>query len=213
MNEYFCTSPAHAPITFVMVRGWVSYTTQTLTIRRLCCHFSQSLNPSYNVPWGYSREFLFGLCRPVLQILTLFQTKKMLFSTQARPLKFISVFRPGRGVNTVITFRLELKQKDFLKTISNSLITLSFWFIWNWNDKYAHTCTPVVSFKTILDSRPKWASLSVFRAKRRKNHTVWGDRYLYGLYKGALSPGSKWWSTLIVMIHSFTSVLRTGSNS
>ena len=46
MNEYFCTSPAHAPITFVMVRGSVSYTTQTLTIRRLCCHFSQSLKPS-----------------------------------------------------------------------------------------------------------------------------------------------------------------------
>ena len=33
-------------VTFVMVRGWVSYTTQTLTIRRLCCHFSQSLKPS-----------------------------------------------------------------------------------------------------------------------------------------------------------------------
>ena len=25
MNEYFCTSPAYAPITFVMVRGRVSY--------------------------------------------------------------------------------------------------------------------------------------------------------------------------------------------
>ena len=32
-------------------------------------------------PGGYSWEFLLGLCRPVLQILTLFQTKKMYFST------------------------------------------------------------------------------------------------------------------------------------
>ena len=40
MNEYFCTSPAHAPITFLTVRGRVL--SQTLTIRRLCCHFSHS---------------------------------------------------------------------------------------------------------------------------------------------------------------------------
>ena len=33
------------------------------------------------VPGGYSWEFLVGMCRPVLQILTLFQTKKILFST------------------------------------------------------------------------------------------------------------------------------------
>ena len=29
-----------------------------------------------------------------------------------------------------------LQQKDFLKSISNSRITLSFLFIWNWNDEY-----------------------------------------------------------------------------
>ena len=27
-------------------------------------------------PGGYSREFLVGVCRPILQILTIFQTKK-----------------------------------------------------------------------------------------------------------------------------------------
>ena len=31
-------------------------------------------------PGGYSWEFLVGVCRPVLQILTLFQTKKFHFS-------------------------------------------------------------------------------------------------------------------------------------
>ena len=37
---------------------------------------------------GYSRELLVGVCRPIRQILTLFQTKKIMsFSTP--------VFRPG----------------------------------------------------------------------------------------------------------------------
>ena len=31
--------------------------------------------------WGYYWEFLVEMCRPVLQILTRFQTKKLLFST------------------------------------------------------------------------------------------------------------------------------------
>ena len=31
--------------------------------------------------------------------------------------------------------RLERQQKDFLKSTSNSHITLSFLFIWNWNDQ------------------------------------------------------------------------------
>ena len=36
--------------------------------------------------------------------------------------------------------KLERQQKDFLKSISNcySPITLSFLFIYNWNDKYFH---------------------------------------------------------------------------
>ena len=47
--------------------------------------------------WGYSSEFLVGVCRPVLQILTLFQTKICLFHTrfQTWPLKSIPVFRPN----------------------------------------------------------------------------------------------------------------------
>ena len=74
-------------------------------------------------PEGFSREFLVGMCRPVLQILTLFQTKKMLFSTP--------VFRSGDATKRNITYlhkteimssllRLKPQQKDFLKSISNS---------------------------------------------------------------------------------------------
>ena len=49
--------------------------------------------PQGNVPGGggYSWEFLVGVCRPVLQILTLFQTKNVIFhirfQTRARLLK------------------------------------------------------------------------------------------------------------------------------
>ena len=44
--------------------------------------------------------------------------------------------------------------------------------------------TTVTPSKTIPDSRPKWAnSITVFRPKRRKNHTLWGATYLYGLSK------------------------------
>ena len=48
---------------------------------------------------------------------------------------------------------------------------------------------PVVSSKTILDSRPNWTkSRTVFRPKRRKNPTLWGRTHLYGLHKG-VPPG------------------------
>ena len=30
--------------------------------------------------------------------------------------------------------------------------------------------------------------MSVFRPKRRKNHTLWGGTYLYGLYRGLRPP-------------------------
>ena len=60
---------------------------------------------------GYSREFLVGVCRPVLQILALFQTKKMLFFRPVfRGLKSIPVIK-------VSIFTLRLKQKDFLEPI------------------------------------------------------------------------------------------------
>ena len=44
----------------------------------------------------YSSEFLVGVCRPVPQILTQFQTKISIFHTrfQTWPLKSIPVFRP-----------------------------------------------------------------------------------------------------------------------
>ena len=48
----------------------------------------------------YSSEFVVGVCPPFLEILTLFLTKTLVFSTL--------FFRPGVGRNEVIIFRLKL---------------------------------------------------------------------------------------------------------
>ena len=51
--------------------------------------------------------------------------------------------------------------------------------------QYLRSYAPVVLSKTIPDFRPKWAKcIPVFRPKRPKNPTRWGDIYLYDLYKG-----------------------------
>ena len=48
---------------------------------------------------------------------------------QTRPLKSISIFRPGLQESVSSLPRLECQQKDFLKPILNLLITLSFLLI------------------------------------------------------------------------------------
>ena len=55
------------------------------------------------MPGGYSWEFLVDLCRPVLQMLTLFFHNRF----QTWPLKSIPVFRPG----LFFLIHLELKRK------------------------------------------------------------------------------------------------------
>ena len=71
---------------------------------------------------GYSWKLLVGLCRPVLKILTLFQTKKTSF--------FAPVFRPGLWKEIMSSLlRLVQQQRDFLNSISNSHISLSFLLI------------------------------------------------------------------------------------
>ena len=79
---------------------------------------------------GGSWELLVGVSRPVLQILTLFQTKNV---------NFQPVFRPALQEIISSSLRLEQEQKHFLKSIWNSNISLSFYLIWNWNAEYVHT--------------------------------------------------------------------------
>ena len=132
-------------------------------------------------------EFLVGVCRLVLRILSLFQTKKChfphSFSDQISKIhthfrtwpnlacsrlsdswgdspvfsRFIFVFSLSqfsgpnylRALNRLGLIRqkfchhyqVRAETKKFSKCISNSHICISFLFIWNWNDKYFHSCT------------------------------------------------------------------------
>ena len=72
------------------------------------------------IPLGYSWECLVRVCRLVLQILTLFQTKKCHFQP---------VFSPWPLRNDVVITYINKSSniiKDFLKSISSSRISLSF---------------------------------------------------------------------------------------
>ena len=68
-------------------------------------------------PGGYSWELLVGVCRPVLQILILFQTEKCYFShpfsdqTSTIHTRF-QIWPSGRNRNYVIILRLGRKQKN-----------------------------------------------------------------------------------------------------
>ena len=90
------------------------------------------------------------LCRPVLQILTLFQTKKCHFphpfsdktskihtDFQTWPLcrnyVILTQIRPQQGLLTA--------NKKFFKCISNWHINFWFLFIWNSNDNYVQLCS------------------------------------------------------------------------
>ena len=77
--------------------------------------------------------------------------------------------------------RLERQIKDFLKSTSNSFITLSQ-YSFGAETTIVHTL-PVVPSKTISASRPKWAKHRFSDLKWRKNHALRGGTYLYDLYR------------------------------
>ena len=66
--------------------------------------------------------------------------------------------------------------------MSNSHVTLSFLFLWNWNDKYVHAFSRK-PYPNSNQNRPN-------RPKRRKNHTFWGGTHLLGKYKGVPSEAN-----------------------
>ena len=68
--------------------------------------------------------------------------------------------------------KLERKQKKFSEYILNSHISISFLFIWNWNDKYVHSCT-LPYFPRKPYPIPHQNGQSVFRPKRPKTPTLW----------------------------------------
>ena len=131
--------------------------------------------PSRKTPGEYSWKCLLGVCRPVLRILTLFQTKKnVIFRTrfQIWPLKSIPVFRPGGDHKTqhkhwheTVTMSSSAT-KTFLKIhfefayYTFFLIQLEFW-----NDEHIDT-PPQFLRKLYPIPDQKWAKcILVFQTK------------------------------------------------
>ena len=139
---------------------------------------------------GYSWEFLVGVCSPVLLILTLFQTKKCHFSHPYSDLPSTihthSQTWPLRNCHHYLDWNSN--KKTVLK-IHFEFAYFSFFLSHLVLKQEIRSYTPVVPLDTIPDSIPTWSkSISVFRPKRRKNHTLWGGTYLYGLYRGLRPP-------------------------
>ena len=85
---------------------------------------------------GYSRAFLVGMCRTVLQILTLyFRPKNVIFHTrfETSPLKSVPVFRPGLQeiMSPLLWLEQQRKRFDILRInmrIQNGFLLLSYSF-------------------------------------------------------------------------------------
>ena len=99
----------------------------------------------YHPGWGgYSWEFLVGMCHPVLQILTLYQTKKCHFSHLFSDL----------ACKKLLYHYLDWNSK---KIGIHIFLCLSY-IIWNWDDKYnmyvIHSCSSLKNhtrFQTKMD--------------------------------------------------------------
>ena len=103
----------------------------------------KTANPQFPILGGGTPENSWqelGIPGPVLQILTLFQTKTVIF---------VTCFQTWSGLQEIKSSLLRLKRQQkqhFLKFVSNSHICLSFSF--GRNDKYFHTLTqfPIFPF-------------------------------------------------------------------
>ena len=86
----------------------------------------------FSPPQGESWEFLVGVCLPVLQILTLFQTKKMSFFTPIFRSKIHTHFQtcPWAEIMLWITW-IKAQTKKFFKCILNLHISLLLLFTWS----------------------------------------------------------------------------------
>ena len=157
---------------FVMVCcAWHIYFYLLRTVLRYGCTMGASTHSPGEGGGGYSWEFLLGVCRSVLQILTLFQTKKCHFSHPFSDLaskihiRFQTCRRSQNAtclftkteINYIIIWllRLERQQNDFL--IIHFEFTL-YGFISHSFGTNRQICwyTTVARSKTIPDSWPKW---------------------------------------------------------
>ena len=91
---------------------------------------------------GWPGAWVGGGGRPVIQILTLFQIKNCHFPHPCsdQTSKIHTCFQTWPlDRNYVIISWIGAQTKKFFKCISNSHVSISFLFTWNWNNKYVHT--------------------------------------------------------------------------
>ena len=132
---------------------------------------------------GYSREFLLWLCRPVLQILTLFHAKKCYFPHPFSDMKEVTkrnihVHKLDR--NYIIITEIRTPTKRFLKIHLELHIMGLFLFSLGPIDKYVHTPPQLPRKLHPIPDQDGRSLYPYFRLKRCKNHTLWGGPYLYG---------------------------------
>ena len=82
-------------------------------------------------PEGFSWEFLVQVCRPVLQILILFQTKKYYFphpfsDPEVVTKRNITCLHKTEIMSSLVRLKLQQQKKPF-----RIHVTLSFLFLWN----------------------------------------------------------------------------------
>ena len=82
---------------------------------------------------------------------------------------------------------LERQQKDFLKSISNSHITLASLFIWNGNDKFVNTLRNSLKNHTRIQTKNR-QNLHPFSDQNDAKTTPFGAAHTYKAYIMALFP-------------------------
>ena len=130
------------------------------------------------------------MCRPVLQILTLFQTKTCHFPHRFSDLtsKIHTSFQTWRRsqnatylfkkANYIIITEMRTPTKNIFLKIHFEFAYYGFISYSFRTNRQICSYTTVAPLKTIPDSRPK----------RRKNLTLWGGTYLNGLYRDVYPP-------------------------
>ena len=129
------------------------------------------LGKGATLPGGYSWVFLVGVCHPVLQILTLFQTKIVIFHTRLQICKKLCHDYSDNNSS----------KQCFLKFTLNSHISLFFLLILNSNDKI-RSYTPVVPSKTITDSRQNGQNIYPFSDQNGAKTVPLGSAQTYMAY-------------------------------
>ena len=128
----------------------------------------------------YSWEFLVGVCRPVLQILTLKKCRS--FSHPFSDLAFKKLCHHYLDQNSNKIY--------FLKFISNSQISLSFLFVWNETiNRFVHSPSSLenhIRFQTKMNK-----VYTRFETKTAQHRALWGGTYPYDLHREVPPPPTR----------------------